>query len=57
MKQAEDGIAELRDKVDSLVIIPNERLKLRHRSEDHLGQRLRDRRRRAAARPCSPSPT
>ena len=28
MKQAEGGIAELRDKVDSLVIIPNERLKL-----------------------------
>ena len=28
MKQAENGIAELRNKVDSLVIIPNERLKL-----------------------------
>ena len=28
MKQAEAGIAELRNKVDSLVIIPNERLKL-----------------------------
>ena len=28
MKQAEGGIAELRNKVDSLVIIPNERLKL-----------------------------
>ena len=28
MRQAEAGIAELRDKVDSLVIIPNERLKL-----------------------------
>ena len=28
MRQAEEGIAELRDKVDSLVIIPNERLKL-----------------------------
>ena len=28
MKQAEGGIAELRSKVDSLVIIPNERLKL-----------------------------
>ncbi len=28
MKQAEGGITELRDKVDSLVIIPNERLKL-----------------------------
>ena len=28
MKQAEAGIAELRSKVDSLVIIPNERLKL-----------------------------
>jgi len=28
MRQAEDGIAELRGKVDSLVIIPNERLKL-----------------------------
>ena len=28
MRQAEGGIAELRDKVDSLVIIPNERLKL-----------------------------
>ncbi len=28
MKQAEQGIEELRDKVDSLVIIPNERLKL-----------------------------
>jgi len=28
MQQAEAGIAELRDKVDSLVIIPNERLKL-----------------------------
>jgi len=28
MKQAEVGIAELRNKVDSLVIIPNERLKL-----------------------------
>jgi len=28
MRQAEDGIAELRSKVDSLVIIPNERLKL-----------------------------
>lgn len=27
MEQAEQGIAELRDKVDSLVIIPNERLK------------------------------
>ncbi len=27
MQQAEKGIAELRDKVDSLVIIPNERLK------------------------------
>ena len=27
-KQAENGIAELRNKVDSLVIIPNERLKL-----------------------------
>ena len=27
MKQAENGIAELRNKVDSLVIIPNERLK------------------------------
>ena len=27
MKQAEEGITELRDKVDSLVIIPNERLK------------------------------
>lgn len=27
MKQAEGGIAELRDRVDSLVIIPNERLK------------------------------
>ena len=28
MRQAEAGITELRDKVDSLVIIPNERLKL-----------------------------
>ena len=28
MRQAEAGIAELREKVDSLVIIPNERLKL-----------------------------
>lgn len=28
MKQAEEGIAELRQKVDSLVIIPNDRLKL-----------------------------
>ena len=28
MRQAEGGIAELRDRVDSLVIIPNERLKL-----------------------------
>ena len=28
MKQAESGITELRNKVDSLVIIPNERLKL-----------------------------
>ena len=28
MKQAEGGLAELRNKVDSLVIIPNERLKL-----------------------------
>ena len=28
MKQAEGGISELRNKVDSLVIIPNERLKL-----------------------------
>ena len=28
MKQAEGGIAELRNKVDSLVVIPNERLKL-----------------------------
>ena len=28
MKQAEGGINELRNKVDSLVIIPNERLKL-----------------------------
>ena len=28
MQQAEAGIAELKDKVDSLVIIPNERLKL-----------------------------
>ena len=28
MRQAESGITELRDKVDSLVIIPNERLKL-----------------------------
>ena len=28
MKQAESGISELRNKVDSLVIIPNERLKL-----------------------------
>ena len=28
MARAEEGIAELRDKVDSLVIIPNERLKL-----------------------------
>jgi len=28
MRQAEAGIAELRDRVDSLVIIPNERLKL-----------------------------
>ena len=28
MKQAEGGIAELRNKVDSLVLIPNERLKL-----------------------------
>ena len=28
MRQAEGGIAELREKVDSLVIIPNERLKL-----------------------------
>lgn len=28
MRQAEGGIAELKDKVDSLVIIPNERLKL-----------------------------
>ena len=28
MKQAEGGITELRNKVDSLVIIPNERLKL-----------------------------
>ena len=28
MQQAEDGISALRDKVDSLVIIPNERLKL-----------------------------
>ena len=28
MKQAEGGIAELRNKVDSLVILPNERLKL-----------------------------
>ena len=28
MQQAEKGIAELRDKVDALVIIPNERLKL-----------------------------
>ena len=28
MQQAESGIAELKDKVDSLVIIPNERLKL-----------------------------
>lgn len=28
MRQAEDGITELRSKVDSLVIIPNERLKL-----------------------------
>ena len=28
MRQAEEGIAELREKVDSLVIIPNERLKL-----------------------------
>ena len=27
MQQAESGIAELKDKVDSLVIIPNERLK------------------------------
>ena len=27
MQQAEKGIAELKDKVDSLVIIPNERLK------------------------------
>ena len=27
MQQAEAGIAELKDKVDSLVIIPNERLK------------------------------
>jgi len=27
MQQAEEGIAQLRDKVDSLVIIPNERLK------------------------------
>ena len=28
MQQAESGIAELKDKVDSLVIIPNERLKM-----------------------------
>lgn len=28
MKQAEDGIARLRDCVDSLVVVPNERLKL-----------------------------
>lgn len=40
MTQAEQGIEELRSKVDSLVIIPNERLEIRHRPEDHLCQRL-----------------
>lgn len=38
-KQAEAGIASLSDKVDSLIIIPNDRLKYVTDQEDHLFRR------------------
>ena len=40
MQQAEQGIENLRTKVDSLVIIPNDAAEVCHRAEDHPGQRL-----------------
>ena len=49
MMQAEKGIEDLRDKVDSLGHHPQRAAEIRHRSEDHLPQCLPDRGR------CAPS--
>ena len=46
--QAERGLEELRDCVDSVITIPNERLLAMHRPHDAAARRVRDRRRRAA---------
>ena len=56
MKQAEGGIAELRNKVDSLVIIPNERLKLATDQKITMSTPLRLPT-TCSSRPSSPFPT
>ena len=56
MEQAEKGIAALREQVDSLVVIPNERLKLV--SEERITlPTLSSWPTMCCARVCSPSPT
>ena len=51
--QAEKGIQSLRDKVDTLIVIPNDRLLSVSNDEDLDARRLQDGRRGAARRACA----